>query len=105
MIRTLQKKFIVTAMIAISVFVLVLLGVTNGMNAFSTYRQNREILEGLCANAAAGEPVGTQTDATATEAAPDSEEEQENGKRRFNWFGVDLTNTYKNSAAYFTVVM
>lgn len=109
MIQALQRRFILTAMIAISVFVLVLLGITNGMNAFSTYRQNREILEGLCANAASGEPVAANVfpgrDATGTEAVPSGEDEQEeSGKRRFNWFGVDLTSNYRNSAAYFAVV-
>ena len=93
MIRTLQRRFILTAMIAISVFVLVLLGVTNGMNAFSTYRQNVEILEELCAAAAEGETSET------AQAAPDDKEES--GQRRFNWFGVDLTDNYKNAAAYF----
>ena len=92
MIHSLQRRFILTAMIAISVFVLVLLGVTNGMNAYSTYRQNREILDGLCGNAAAGKPVGTE------------DVSEENGKRRFNWFGVDLMSNYKNSAAYFVAV-
>lgn len=94
MIRTLQRRFILTAMIAISVFVLVLLGVTNGMNALSTYRQNMEILEELCA-AAAGDPSAQPPEATSGDA------EAERGQRRFNWFGVDLTDNYKNAAAYF----
>ncbi len=94
MIRTLQRRFILTAMIAISVFVLVLLGVTNGMNALSTHRQNMEILEELCA-AAAGDPSAQPPEATSGDA------EAERGQRRFNWFGVDLTDNYKNAAAYF----
>ena len=94
MIRTLQRRFILTAMIAISVFVLVLLGVTNGMNALSTHRQNMEILEELCA-AAAGDPSAQPPEATSGDA------KEESGQRRFNWFGVDLTDNYKNAAAYF----
>ena len=94
MIQTLQRQFILTAMIAISVFVLVLLGVTNGMNALSTHRQNMEILEELCA-AAAGDPSAQPPEATSGDA------KEESGQRRFNWFGVDLTDNYKNAAAYF----
>ena len=52
MIQTLQRRFILTAMIAIAVFVLVLLSVINIANAFSTYRQNVDILNELCENAA-----------------------------------------------------
>ena len=100
MIQTLQRRFILTAMIAISVFVFVLLGVTNGANAYSTYRQNREILDELCANAAAG-----AKDAAAGEAKGGADAEENGERRRFNWFGVDLTNNYKNSAAYFTVTV
>ncbi len=95
MIQTLQRRFILTAMIAISVFVLVLLGVTNGMNALSTYRQNMEILEELCAAAAEGDPSAQPPEATPADA------EEESGQRKFNWFGVDLTDNYKNAAAYF----
>ena len=111
MIRTLQKRFILTAMIAISVFVLVLLGVTNGANAYSTYRQNKEILRELCENAARGETdpflpgarraavaMGTDTDATRTDAPP-----REARERRFSWFGVSLADNYAMSAIYFTV--
>lgn len=111
MIQTLQKRFILTAMIAISVFVLVLLGITNGMNAYSTYRQNVDILDELCDNAAemfypdTAAPAATATvsDATASDIPPGSIVPEESDKRRFNWFGIDLTSNYKNSAVYFLV--
>ena len=44
MIRTLQKKFIITAMIAVSVLLLVLLGGINGMNAVSANGESEELL-------------------------------------------------------------
>ena len=47
MIRTLQKKFIVTAMIAISVLLLVLLGGINLANLLSASRDSEELLEML----------------------------------------------------------
>ena len=39
MIKTLQKKFITTAMIAVTVLLLVLLGVINAINAWSSVKQ------------------------------------------------------------------
>ena len=83
MIQTLQKRFILTAMIAISVFVLVLLGITNGTNAFSTYRQNDDILDELCGNAAKnGLDLFYQSDdtlqtATASDGIPEAINEKE----------------------------
>ena len=114
MIQTLQRRFIITAMIAISVFVLVLLSVTNGMNAYSTYRQNVDILEELCDSAASGAlfypenaagmpETATAGDATRTDLLPEGLAPEQSDKRRFRWFGVDLTSNYKNSAAYFVV--
>ena len=115
MIQTLQRRFILTAMIAISVFVLVLLGVTNGMNAYSTYRQNIDILKDLCASAAEGElflpetgesraagTAGPQAvtpgDATASDVLPEELLSGREEKRGFRWFGIDLADNYKNSA-------
>ena len=40
MIKALQKKFFVTAMIAITVLLLVLLGMINAVNAWSTEQQS-----------------------------------------------------------------
>ena len=121
MIQTLQRRFILTAMIAISVFVLVLLGVTNGMNAYSTYRQNIDILKDLCASAAEGElflpdsgepraagtaaATATPGDATASDVLPAELLPDREEKRRFRWFGIDLADNYKNSAVFFVVAV
>ena len=45
MIRTLQKKIIVTAMIAVTVLLLVLLGAINAVNAVSASRESDQLLE------------------------------------------------------------
>ena len=47
MVKTLQKKFIVTAMIAITVLLAVLLGAINLFNAISNSRQTDELLQSL----------------------------------------------------------
>ena len=49
MIRTLQKKFIVTAMVAVTVLLLVLLGAINVFNYLSSSRQSDQLLEQLAA--------------------------------------------------------
>ncbi len=117
MIQTLQKRFILTAMIAISVFVLVLLGITNGMNAYSTYRQNMDILKDLCNNAAAGTlfipengssnapATATPGDATASDVLTAGILSGQEEKRGFRWFGIDLADNYKNSAVFFVVAV
>ena len=47
MTKTLQRKFIVTAMIAVTVLLLVLLGAINAFNVISSFRQSNELLEML----------------------------------------------------------
>ena len=47
MTKTLQRKFIVTAMIAVTVLLLVLLGAINVVNAISSSRQSDELLDML----------------------------------------------------------
>ncbi|MFQ9799165.1 MAG: hypothetical protein ACLR23_09795 [Clostridia bacterium] len=50
MIKALQKKFIVAAMIAITVLLLVLLGMINTVNAWSTEQQSDRMLTMLLDN-------------------------------------------------------
>ena len=45
MIRTLKKKFIVTAMIAVTVLLVVMLGAVNAVNAWSNRQEANELLE------------------------------------------------------------
>ncbi|MBR1456272.1 MAG: hypothetical protein IJ594_03815, partial [Oscillospiraceae bacterium] len=47
MIRTLQKKFIVTAMIAVTVLLAAVLGVVNLANALTQTRQSERLLQSL----------------------------------------------------------
>ena len=114
MIQALQRRFILTAMIAISVFVLVLLGFTNGANAYTTARQNGDILDELCARAAEeGQALFLPAaGATATDAASPTDllpalppESEDSVKRSFRWFGVDLMDNYRMSAVYFEALI
>lgn len=114
MIQALQRRFILTAMIAISVFVLVLLGFTNGANAYTTARQNGDILDELCARAAKdGQALFLPAaGATATDAASPTDllpalppETEDSVKRSFRWFGVDLMDNYRMSAVYFEALI
>lgn len=50
MIKSLQKRFIVTAMVAISLLLAILLGVINVVNHVTTQRQIDHILEALVDN-------------------------------------------------------
>lgn len=50
MIRTLQKKFILTAMVAVSVLLVLMLGLFNGMNLITTHRENLRLMEILGRN-------------------------------------------------------
>ncbi len=50
MIKTLRRSFTVTAMTAITVLLLVLLGGINLINAYSVRQENRVLLEQLCAS-------------------------------------------------------
>ena len=47
MIKSLQKRFITTAMIAVSVLLLVLLGAINVVNAWSSLGQTDSLLDAL----------------------------------------------------------
>ena len=47
MIRTLKRKFIISAMIAVTVLLVALLGVVNAVNAWSTARDTTRLLENL----------------------------------------------------------
>ena len=51
--KTLQKKFVITAMAAISVLLLILRGAINGLNFWQTDRQTDRLLETLTRQAAA----------------------------------------------------
>ena len=58
MIKSLQKRFIVTAMVAISLLLAVLLGVINVVNHMTTQRQIDHILEALVDNLGSYDPPG-----------------------------------------------
>jgi hypothetical protein len=97
MVRTLQRKFIVTAMVAITVLITVMLGTINGINLWRTSSENQRMLSALCGKGRAGDfkpeedfsfdgyGIGTDTDITDRQTGeppePDMEQFQDDGSR------------------------
>ena len=92
--KTLQKKFVITAMAAISVLLLILLGAINGLNFWQTDRQTDRLLEMLTRQAAA---------APKSEPGmlpfPDMPGKREPG----DFFSPPVTEDHAMSARYFCV--
>ncbi|MCI8767809.1 HAMP domain-containing sensor histidine kinase [Schaedlerella sp.] len=92
--KTLQKKFVITAMAAISVLLLILLGAINGLNFWQTDRQTDRLLETLTRQAAA---------APRSEPGmlpfPDMSGKREPG----DFFSPPVTEDHAMSARYFCV--
>lgn len=85
MIKSLQKRFVITAMIAISVLLLVLLGAINAVNAWASLRQTDELLFSLL-ESEAGRP-------------PHREDKETRG-----FLQPPLTEDSKMSALFFTIM-
>lgn len=92
--KTLQKKFVIAAMAAISVLLLILLGAINGLNFWQTDRQTDRLLETLTRQAAA---------APRSEPGmlpfPDMSGKREPG----DFFSPPVTEDHAMSARYFCV--
>lgn len=86
MIKTLQKKFIITAMTAVSILLVVLLGVINMINAWTTSQKSDELLSAL-----------SKSESEQAPTAPDDNKENR------GVFSPALTEDEKMSAVYFTV--
>lgn len=90
MIRTLQKKFTVTAMIAVTVLLTVLLGVINLVNAVSLSRESDQLLESLAMQEGFG---------------PAPMLELPDGRERRGFFQQQPMEDARMGAVYFTVRM
>ena len=115
MIRTLQKKFIITAMTAVTVLLLAVLGVLNVVNALSNTRQSEALLNELgMRSAAAPLPNGPgpenpqffgQQPAVA-EGSPDSGSSPHGyGRFRRGFLDEPMDENTRLSAVYFSVQM
>ena len=118
MIRTLQKKFVVTAMIAVTVLLVVVLGALNVFNTVSNLRQSDRLLDELARQSmfsmpsdsfSSRPPAGTPDDATAagmdaagSDAAPEAPWGRL-GNRRRGFLDEPLDDNMRMSALYFTV--
>lgn len=112
MIRTLQKKFIVTAMTAVTVLLLVVLGVLNAVNAFSNTRQAEALLDELAMRSVSmsfdGSPRFAGDPGSAPAGQPAAQPGQqpfsgEDGRRRRGFLDDPMDENTRLSAVYFTV--
>ena len=113
MIRALQKKFVITAMIAVTVLLLVVLGALNVFNAVSNIRQAEFLLDDLGRQAAFfprtnGQPLpppaaaGEAEPALGTQALPGSgEPEAFDRGRRHGFLDEPMDDNMRMSALYF----
>ena len=112
MIRALQKKFVVTAMIAVTILLLVVLGALNVFNAVSNARQTEFLLDDLGRRqaaffprteddapppAAAGSEPGSGSPGISAEGPPGS---FESGRRR-GFLDEPMDDNMRMSALYF----
>ena len=120
MIQTLKKKIIVTAMIAVTVLLLVLLGALNAVNAWSTHQDAERLLAWLVQAEAdshrkdlppepQGRPDGTAPEAPEGRAEPGSQPgppefpDRDDYAGRGGFLSGDLTENDRMAAVYVTV--
>ena len=115
MIRTLKKKFIVTAMIAVTVLLVVMLGAVNAVNAWSNRQEANELLELLTRMEANGFRPDRREDGKLHPPPGEAESGAEASGEPLNGFpgGPDrkgflsqpLTENDWRAAVYFTVTV
>lgn len=98
MIKTLQKKFIVTAMLAISTLLVGLLGAINGANAYISVRQTSETLDILLENEISSEP---QPPHISDKDDKESDDKEKRDPKPEGLFSPVLTEDSKMSAVFF----
>lgn len=98
MIKTLQKKFIVTAMLAISTLLVGLLGAINGANAYISVRQTSETLDMLLENEISSEP---QPPHISDKDDKESDDKEKRDPKPEGLFSPVLTEDSKMSAVFF----
>ncbi|MBQ9609836.1 MAG: HAMP domain-containing histidine kinase [Lachnospiraceae bacterium] len=112
MIKTLQKKFIVTAMIAISVLVIVLLGTVNVVNIIRINNQNNSMMEMLAGSDRGRSDFGDIPPEFQDGEIPENDFSDENDfpmsdnrmdNDRFKLFNPILNENDKLAAVYFLV--
>ena len=100
MIRTLKRKFIVTAMIAVTVLLVTMLGAVNVVNAWTTSQESARLLEDLLRMETQGPPA--LPDGERPAAGPQGEEPPEPRDRPGGFMGEVFTENSRLSAVYFT---
>lgn len=92
--KTLQKKFVMTAMAAISVLLLILLGTINGLNFWQNERQSDRLMDMLCQQIAGAPP-------SEPGMLPFPDMQGKRGPRDF--FSPPVTEDHAMAARYFCV--
>ena len=114
MIKNLQKRFITTAMIAVTILLVLLLGGIAAVNAWSGLQSEKQLLSSVVAMEAAerrdGPPRGDDPppDAPFEADRPMEDVPPENGpdgSRPFDFFTLAPTENDRMSAVYFTVTV
>ncbi len=111
MIRTLKRKFIISAMIAVTVLLVALLGAVNVINAWSNSRDSARLLENLVQMEVEGRPEMPDGERPPSlpegEAPPDKPEGQgpyqRENERRGGFLSGPLTENDRLAAVYFVV--
>lgn len=113
MTKTLQRKFVVTSMIAVTVLLALLLGLLNGFNAWSNARQSERLTEVLLRQQSQGGPgEGLPPDGPREGDAPPAlpegrrdERELEDLMGRRGFLQEALTENDTRAALFFTVFL
>ena len=115
MIRTLQKKFVITAMIAVTVLLAVVLGALNAFNAFSNARQSDRLLDELAKQSLFSPPMdglngGSSESGMAGDNGVDGAENTPGrgpwarfADRRQGFLDEPMDDNTRMSALYFTI--
>ncbi len=116
MIKTLQKRFIITAMIAVTVLLVVLLGGLSVINAWSSIQEEKQLLASIVQMEVEGrreapKPGGDVTDGLPPEGSPPEGERheggppQEEGVKPRGFLTLAPSENDRMGAVYFTVTV
>lgn len=103
MSRTLQKKFIVTAMIAVTVLLLVLLGAINAVNAISSSSESNRLLDMLASREGFGPSPFSGGQAPGSDGQETPPPERQNSREIRGFLGRELDEDDRLAALTFTV--
>ena len=112
MIKTLQKRFIMTAMLAVTVLLVLLLGGISAVNAWSGLQEEKQLLSSILQMEAEGRNAGPRFDGERPEELPPEGERrdeellhQNEEKKPRGFLTLAPSENDRMSAVYFTVTV